>query len=506
MLAIALCALAPSPPNAAGVLRSRSAALAKMDVRDPLTLEISGTLDGLALHGTFHSWHTSADDRFDQVLGAQTERTIRVGDREYVVNTSGDVRELSGSLARRQATQDFVFSDAFQNEPQYSTLMGQAHLSDGRLVNQLRVAPPGGDVETVSLDADTSMIDQISYVDGDGLETQTYDEYHVVRGALVSDREVDSNGDVLYDQIQHADHIFVNRPIAASVFALPKSATIQTDTPVTIHVDTLGNRVLVPVMIRGKTFSMLLDTGSQGLVLDAKAAIPLTLVPLGALEIRGATRTGGDGVAELSGVQIGGVTLPTGVVAIVDMTNSTGGIYALDGVLGYPFFAAAEVRIDFAHGTMTFGKPGSLPVLGEKIALDTDRQLPEAAVTVDGAPTQALIDTGDGNELLIFQSFIDAHRGVLSSVGASQTRTYGVGGAIDSYNLLVDELDLGSFRLFHRNANVMAVSSGAFADRIDGANVGLGTLRNFIVTFDLANKTMYLARGADFDDGRDRAQ
>jgi hypothetical protein len=487
-------------------LRARVAALAGMGVRDPQTLEISGTLDGLALHGTFHSWHTSTDDRFDQVLGAQTERTIRVGEREYVVNTSGDVRELSGSLARRQVTQDFIFSDAFEKEPQYSTWLGQAHLSDGRVVNQLRVAPPGGDVETVSLDLETSMIDQIAYVEGDGIETQTYDEYHVVRGALVADREVDSNGDVQYDQIQHADHTFVNRPIAPAIFTIPESATIQTDAPVTMHVDTLGNRVLVPVTIRGKTFTMLLDTGSQGLVLDAKAAIPLTLVPLGALEIRGATRTGGQGVAELSGVQIGGVTLPTGVVAIVDMTNSTGGTYALDGVLGYPFFAAAEVRIDFVHGTMTFGKPGSLPVLGEKIALDTDRQLPEAPITVDGAPTQALIDTGDGNELLIFQSFLDAHSGLLSSVGAPQTRTYGVGGSINSYDLLVDELDLGPFRLFRRNANVMAVTSGAFADRIDGANVGVPTLRNFIVTFDLANKAMYLKRGADFDDGRDRAQ
>jgi hypothetical protein len=43
---------------------------------------------------------------------------------------------------------------------------------------------------------------------------------------------------------------------------------------------------------------------------------------------------------------------------------------------------------------------------------------------------------------------------------------------------------------------------GAFADRIDAGNVGLGILKNFVVTFDLTNSALYLEKGEGFDDGR----
>ncbi len=482
-------------------------ALAAMGVRVPATLETYGSLDGLSLHGTFHSWQSGDDDeRYDESLGAQNTREIRTGGKQYLVNSSGDVRELTGSLARRQRTFDFIYSTKFGAQPQYSTWIGAAKLTDGRAVERLRVAPPGGDPQTVSIDDATHMIDRIEFVEGDGTDTETFSDYRVVNGALVAYRELDSNGDTSYDQTITVENVLVDRPIASAVFAVPSSVTVQTDAPVTIPIALRNGHVIVPVTIRGRTFRMLLDTGSQGVVLDRAAARDLTLIPIGMLEIRGATRSSGDGFAELSSLQIGGVTLPIGVAALVDMNASTRGSSDFDGVLGYPFFAAAEVRLDFARGTMTFAKPGGLPPLGEKIALDTDRQLPEAAVQVNHIPTQALIDTGDGSELLLFRSFTDANPGAVSLLDGTRTRNYGVGGAMDVISLLVDELDIGQYRLFNRHTNVMLATQGAFADRIDGANVGLPTLQNFIVTFDLANHAMYLARGSAFDDGRSRSQ
>jgi hypothetical protein len=44
--------------------------------------------------------------------------------------------------------------------------------------------------------------------------------------------------------------------------------------------------------------------------------------------------------------------------------------------------------------------------------------------------------------------------------------------------------------------------AGAFADRVDAGNVGLGVLKNFVVTFDLGQAAMYLTPGAEFDDGQ----
>ena len=50
----------------------------------------------------------------------------------------------------------------------------------------------------------------------------------------------------------------------------------------------------------------------------------------------------------------------------------------------------------------------------------------------------------------------------------------------------------------------MLATNGAFADRVDAGNVGLGVLRNFVATFDLGNAAMYLTPGTAFDDGRRR--
>ncbi|MBV9439670.1 MAG: hypothetical protein JOZ24_06740, partial [Candidatus Eremiobacteraeota bacterium] len=73
-----------------------------------------------------------------------------------------------------------------------------------------------------------------------------------------------------------------------------------------------------------------------------------------------------------------------------------------------------------------------------------------------------------------------------------------------SYPASLDALRLGEYDLYHRSVNVILARSGAFADRVDAGNVGLGILKNFVATFDLAGGTLYLARGTGFDDGRYR--
>jgi hypothetical protein len=485
------------------VLDAHRGALARMGAQDPRTLETQGRLEGLALRGEFHAWHDGDSDRFDQSLGARNERSLRIGDREYIVNASGNVRELVGSLVKRQRTQDFILSADFANEPQYSVLLGRAS-QDGHDVVQIRTAPPGGDSEVVSLDAKTQLIDAIAFDDADGTETITYADYRVVHGALVAFTEIDSDGDHAYDLTQHVATVNVNRSIDPAIFVPPPTVTIQTEKPVTVSLTFDRGHIYVPVTIRGHDYRFLLDTGSQAVVVDSRVAAELVLVPQGMLQVRGARRVSGIGIASLDDLLVAGARLPLDVVSIVDLNQSTEGAFPIDGVLGYPFFAAADARIDLAKLTMTFGQPGSLPVQGDKVDLDTDRELPEIAAKINGTPARMLVDTGNSTELLVFNPFLQAHPGLIQFVGSQQVSNYGVGGSMSAVGTMVDELDLGPYRMFNRYTNLMLGSSGAFADRIDGGNVGLGTLKNFVVTFDLANRAMYLLRAGSFDDGRYR--
>ncbi|HEY8315104.1 MAG TPA: aspartyl protease family protein [Candidatus Baltobacteraceae bacterium] len=501
-----LTAQAPPPaPTIVGLFDARKTALAKLGDRVPKSLEVSGTLKGFALNGTFHTWHDGNLDRYDEILGVREERTIRIGDREYAQNPSGDVRQLKGLLAHRQTTQDFIDSGAFLNQPQYTTLVGRTTIIGGRDTYQMRVAPPDGQPETVFLDATTSMIDRISYTDEDGATTIDYFDYRSVKGAILPFRQVESNGDHDYDVTETTMGVRVNAPIAAAVFALPKSTQIQTDRPLTVPIAERQGHYYTAVSIRGHDYEFLIDTGAQGVVVDSRVAAALLLVPNGRLEVSGATRVGGLGIAELDSIGIGAATLPVRVVSILDLRTATGGAFPIDGILGYPFFAAAEVRIDPDKMTMTIGKPGSLDVLGSKFAVDVDRQLAEINARLDGVDGRFVLDTGNGSELLIFNPFMQEHPGLIPYAGHAAVSNYGVGGSMHAIGLTIDELDMGPFRFFNRYANVMLSQSGAFADKFDAGNIGMATLRNFVTTFDLANGAMYLSRGARFDDGRYRS-
>lgn len=488
----------------ADVLNAHNVAMAQFGNPDPRTIEIKGTISGIALQGSFHSWHDPVHDRLDQMLGARTETTLRIGDREYIQNSSGDVRELGGLLAHRQITQDFILSGDLITKPQYSKLIGETTLPDGRGAYQVEVTPPNGQPQTVYFDSKTWLIDRIEYVDADGTATIDYSDYHTVDGAVVPFKEIDSDGDHQYDITERTETVRIDKTIDPGVFKPLQSTVIQIAKSQTVPIVERSGHIYAQVVIRGKSYWFLIDTGAQSVVLDSQVATDQTLLTQGELEVRGAQRTGGLGIAQLDDIHIGTATLPVHDVAVLNLNTSTEGAFPIQGILGYPFFAAAEVRLDFDAMTMTFGTPGSLKSLGEKLALDVDRSTPEVSGKVNGVEGSFLVDTGNGNELLVFHPFILAHAGVVPYVGAKSISSYGVGGSTTAVAVIIDQLDIGSYRLFNRYANVILSDQGAFADRFDAGNIGLGTLRNFVVTFDLANAAMYLQQGAHFDDGRYR--
>ncbi len=395
--------------------------------------------------------------------------------------------------------------DRFVTQPQYDSYIGQKRLPDGRSVFELVVAPPGGQPETVDLDVKTLMIDRVSYDEEDGISTQDYYGYRHFDGIVMAERETDSNGDHAYDVTRIANKVYVDRPIASSLFEVPQGAVVQNDKPITVPLIERQGHYYTIVRIGTHDYTFLVDTGAQSIVLDSHVASQLGLETEGHLEVSGVQRVGGMGITPLKSLQIGGATLPVHVATVIDLHGVTG-TFDADGVLGYPFFAAAEVTIDPVAKTMTFGKPGALQVKGEPIVVDADRQLIEVDGKVNGAQGRFVIDTGNSTELLLFQPFLHSHPYLVQFGDRHFANDYGVGGEVRAVSAIIDELDVGNYRLYNRNVSLMLSDQGAFADRFDAGNIGMGVLQNFIVTFDLANAQMYLERDAAFDDGRYRAR
>jgi predicted aspartyl protease len=300
----------------------------------------------------------------------------------------------------------------------------------------------------------------------------------------------------------------VDRPIADAIFDVPQSARVQTSAPVTVPLLTDRNLTYVRASVGGKPLLLLIDSGSQGIVLNPDAASRLGLRPQGTIEVRGARQTNGAGIAPLDAIDIGGARLPVNVVTVVDLNGLSYEGKAVDGVLGYPFFAAAEVRIDPDTSTLTIAQPGGLPVRGSAVPIEVGRQVPEVVARINNkVDGRFVVDTGNSSDLLVFHAFVEANPGVVFYGSAKNfAANRGVGGSSAAVPISVDRLQLGPFTLYNRYANVLLADRGAFAEGADAGNIGYGSLRNFIVTFDVANGNMYLEKTRWFDDGRYRPQ
>jgi predicted aspartyl protease len=501
---LALTAPTAAAPSLAAILKNHLATIEAMQLHTPPSHEIVGTMAGIGLTGIFHEWDDGTNSRRDERLGSRSDSTIRIGNRTWVMDSSGEVRELTGIAARRQITEDFIDSEAFAHHPESLKLLGAALLPDGRNVYRIAVDTPGGEPYTIAIDAYTWLIDQKSYIEHDAPQTITYSQYQTLGGMLIAGTEVDSEGDTKYDIVSHVSNVSYDEPIDPKTFVVAAANTVEVSAPVTLPIDVNYGLVFTNVTIAGKTYHFLIDSGAQGDVVDPLTAKALGLHPEGTIEISGATRTAGLGIVQTPDMYVGGVKLPVHEATVISVGSVFDGPTHIDGVLGYPFLASAEVRIDPQRKTMIIGRPGSLPVDGDRIAVDTDRELPEIDGVVNHVPTRLLVDTGNNTELLLFKAFVDGHQNVVSLANARSVPNFGVGGSTTAVGVTVDELQLGSDRLYNRVANVILASSGAFADKNDGGNVGFGTLKNFVITFDVANREMYLQRGSNFDDGRGR--
>jgi hypothetical protein len=101
---------------------------------------------------------------------------------------------------------------------------------------------------------------------------------------------------------------------------------------------------------------------------------------------------------------------------------------------------------------------------------------------------------------LLYRPFVDAHPGLVP-VTANGRRSWGIGGPAPTYATVVETLGLGDITLYDTPTEVMLATRGAFADRVDAGNIGLGILRKFVATFDFGASALYLERGPAFDGG-----
>ncbi len=495
--------MGPADPTLRGVFERYLRAIADPGAALPQRVEARGLVGGSGLVGRFHRWRTEGRERFDESLGPRTESSFYVAGLGYVVNGDGNVRSLTGIGLRRDRTQRAVADGLFVTDGAHCSLLGTVYL-DHRRASLVSYAPAGGEVETIAFDDESGLPARIAYDEDDGTTTIDLSDWRTVAGRRYAFRAVESNGDRNFDVVLQTESIVADRPIDEAVYGVPPNRTIVMTGSQTVPIEITDGHLYVPIRLLGKSYRFLVDTGAQNVVLDTRVARELGLEGEGFLEASGAARTSGLQLASLADLQVGRGHLRDLVVTTLDLAGSTAGVFPIDGILGYPFFASTIARIDLSAKTMTFGPPGAFVPIGERVAVDVDREYPEATLRVnDAIEAPFIVDTGNTAELLLYRPFVTRNPGLVPEAAAGEN-SFGIGGATPSYRTTLDRLDLAGFPLYHLDTDVMLATRGAFADRVDAGNVGLGVLRNFATTFDESNGAIYLERGASFDDGRRR--
>jgi len=177
------------------------------------------------------------------------------------------------------------------------------------------------------------------------------------------------------------------------------------------------------------------------------------------------------------------------------------GMLPEDGILGAQFLRSVVVEIDWERNRLRLHDPSSFEAPADMTALALETRVglifASGEITIDGKskPIQFIVDTGSAGTLLLRADRVGVPERRISGVTLGQSLYGPVKGDIGR----IEQLTLGGAKMENVVARFLDGSSNMVAVGAD-ANLGTGVLSRFLVTFDYANKRMFLKPNATLAD------
>ncbi len=268
----------------------------------------------------------------------------------------------------------------------------------------------------------------------------------------------------------------------------------------------IDNRIFVDVRVDGAgPFAFILDTGASGTSIDDTLMKRLKLKSVGGGQTSGAgEKTVGYETVHLKSLTVGDLELgPMDPMSLDGQPLArVVGFQHFDGVLGDELFARHVVTIDAGKAQMTVEDPAGFAPgpasIRVPMALNSD-QMPVIDAAIDGVAGRYVVDTGDRSSLTILGPYWRAH-GLDRQIGQTVTAMtgYGIGGPIRGIVGRPASFALGGVAVPPPVTRLSLQKAGAFASGDYAGSIGMGILKRFVVSFDYANKAMWLTKTADF--------
>ncbi len=291
----------------------------------------------------------------------------------------------------------------------------------------------------------------------------------------------------------------IDDPVSGDIVAVPKDRRELVEFPagtetVRLPAHIVNNRIYVRLDIAGRGLDFLLDSGSSTINIDAEVAHDLGLEIQGhaAQTVAGTYATGR---VVVPSVGIGPLAMHDVVMHTVPIDQHEKTVRVV-GLLGFDFFDAVGLKIDYAGGTVDAYRSGTIVpppnAVPLEVALNTGAPVAHATFG-DASGEDFVVDTGAAFPYVLFQRFVRAHP-TASMPDARDPRTQvldGVGGQIQYRSVTSKKLEFGAF-IIDDPSGIEALSANAFGfDNEDGL-IGSDILKLFTIYTDYAAGKLYL--------------
>ena len=421
--------------------------------------------------------------------------------RSGIAYVLGDVdARLNAQNESYRAARGFWFADRHDAALAWDGQRTEA----GRHFDVVRIVPVGGRIFSLWIDQATHLIARSVEQQAEDLVVTDYQDYRRVGGVMLPFvTRVGDGVDPAFDDVQTLTQIDINPAVDDTRFSVPPRPPTNVTWPagqtsVQVPFRLQSNKILVAVAVDGGApRDAEFDSGGSLLIQPAVLA-EQHLRSAGQFKAGGGgegTTTSGQGVADT--LSIGGAVWHHPSFHVLAF-NDTHPEWMLIGLETLQRFV---VRFDFDRMVMTLTRPENFDYHGAGAQLDfhfQDNQ-PEVSGAVDGVAGLFTIDTGDNGSLLLIApfarryGFIERLHAHIPYTGRAVSATYGLYARAGTVTL--NGPDGRQAVQVARPVTRISEQHGGFdANRDVSANIGIGILKQFNITFDYSRQRIILER------------
>ena len=256
---------------------------------------------------------------------------------------------------------------------------------------------------------------------------------------------------------------------------------------VTIPFTWTPGQIEIAVEVNGTPATFLLDTGSEYSIVSTRLA---NLLHLPTLQI------GARDFTDEATLNVGGITLAGQRVMVMPFDGYQARGRHIDGLIGYHFFAAYTVRIDFAARTLTAWKPSAFeaPAAAIEVPITFAGYLPVVAATVrlPGDLTLAarlMVDTGASQAIFLRYPFASEHR-LIDANGQRSSAPSLADGTRTLIDVPVEQVSVGGLTFDRPNVRAFAEPAGSAGSTATDGLIGNTLLSRFTLYVDYSRKRL----------------